>query len=135
MEGFYSRALSLILSSSALRVSRCKQVTVDVLSPHSPSLCLPWQVGLRRRASWTGLVLNNNFVIVFQVVPSAENACLFECHNMDCTCSERKYEVMQKSGMGFFSYLWECLKCCHNAHFELCICLIMRSNTYVLKSF
>lgn len=59
----------------------------------------------------------------------------FECHNMDCTRSERKYEVMQKSGMGFFSYLWECLNCCHNAHFELCICLIMRSNTYVLKSF
>uniref|UniRef100_A0A8C3EA84 Uncharacterized protein n=1 Tax=Corvus moneduloides TaxID=1196302 RepID=A0A8C3EA84_CORMO len=57
----------------------------------------------------------------------------FGCHNMDCTCSERKYEVMQKSGMGFFSYLWECLNCCHNAHFELCICLIMRSNTYVLK--
>uniref|UniRef100_A0A8C3MK30 Uncharacterized protein n=1 Tax=Geospiza parvula TaxID=87175 RepID=A0A8C3MK30_GEOPR len=56
-----------------------------------------------------------------------------ECHNMDCTRSERKYEVMQKSGMGFLSYLWECLNCCHNAHFELCICLIMRSNTYVLK--
>uniref|UniRef100_A0A669P5I2 Uncharacterized protein n=1 Tax=Phasianus colchicus TaxID=9054 RepID=A0A669P5I2_PHACC len=39
----------------------------------------------------------------------------FECHNMDCNCSKRKYEVMQKCEMSFFSYSWECLNCCHNA--------------------
>uniref|UniRef100_A0A8V0XML7 Uncharacterized protein n=1 Tax=Gallus gallus TaxID=9031 RepID=A0A8V0XML7_CHICK len=48
----------------------------------------------------------------------------FECHNMDCNCSKHKYEVMQKCELSFFSYLWECLNCCHNA-LGLCVkCLL-----------